>query len=57
MEKKRAYQKPVLRKVRLEVKTSVLSTCHTSQTQQPNGVPDPLKNCALNMCFTNTHPG
>mgnify|MGYP003574257795 CR=1 FL=1 len=30
MKKKRAYEKPVLRKVKLEVKTSVLAVCNTS---------------------------
>ena len=30
MEKKQAYERPVLRKVRLEVRTSVLATCHLS---------------------------
>ena len=32
MEKKRVYERPALRKVRLEVKASVLATCHTSLT-------------------------
>ena len=30
IEKKQAYEKPALRKVRLEVRTSVLSACHLS---------------------------
>ena len=30
IEKKQAYEKPALRKVRLEVRTSVLATCHLS---------------------------
>lgn len=34
--KKRAYEKPALRKVRLEVKTSVLAVCHTSTVATPN---------------------
>jgi hypothetical protein len=34
-EKKQAYEKPVLRKVRLEVKTSVLAACHVSGEVTP----------------------
>jgi hypothetical protein len=38
MEKKRTYDKPVLRRVRLEVKTSVLATCHSSTSwDSPRG--------------------
>jgi len=33
--KKQAYVKPALRKVRLEVKTSVLGVCHTSTVSSP----------------------
>jgi len=35
MEKKQAYEKPVLRKVRLNVKNSVLSSCNVSGTTTP----------------------
>ena len=35
MKKKRAYEKPVLRKVKLEVKTSVLAVCNTSTSTTP----------------------
>lgn len=32
---KEPYEKPALRKVRLEIKTSVLAVCHTSPSQIP----------------------
>lgn len=47
MKDKKVYVKPALRKVRLEVKHSVLSTCHTSNAttaQYPQG-------CVLDACF------
>ena len=49
---KEAYQKPLLRKVQLEVRTSVLAACHTSTQTQPNEG-DPLF-CWVTECFT--HP-
>jgi hypothetical protein len=49
LEKKRVYEKPVLRKVRLEVKTSVLGDCHTStfmlSDTLPLGCAQPLSAC------------
>jgi hypothetical protein len=35
MNKKQTYEKPVLRKVRLEVKTSVLASCNVSSSVTP----------------------
>jgi len=49
-ENRKPYEKPVLRKVRLEVKTSVLATCNTSVTMTPNsGVSLP---CTVTVCQT-----
>jgi hypothetical protein len=39
LEKKRLYERPVLRKVRLVYKSSVLATCNTSTSLQPRDVP------------------
>lgn len=36
---KKVYEKPMLRKVSLEVKTSVLAVCHTSLVSSPNSGP------------------
>ena len=36
MKKKQAYEKPELRRVRLEVKTSVLVTCNVSSSTTPS---------------------
>lgn len=47
VEKKIKYEKPVLRKVRLEIKTSVLATCRTSTDSTPNAQGGPLV-CYLN---------
>lgn len=47
MEKKRAYERPELRKVRLDVKSSVLGFCHQSNTLQavsPTG-------CTVENCY------
>jgi len=35
MEKKRVYERPALRMVRLDVKTAVLSVCNMSATSDP----------------------
>lgn len=35
MEMKRAYEKPTLRAVRLDVRAAVLGTCNTSSTIDP----------------------
>ena len=49
MEKKLEYQKPSLRRVRLDIRTSVLSVCNTSIVSQPKGV----LGCKLDpACFT-----
>lgn len=55
--KKRTYEKPLLRKVRLEPKTSVLSVCNTSTTATPTNSPTPGAGCALNQCYTSTPTG
>ena len=54
MEKKQVYEKPLLRKVRLEAKTSVLATCNTSTFTQPRDVPVLGAGCGplANNCFT-----
>lgn len=52
MEQKQAYEKPSLRKVRLEVKTSVLSTCHNSQTVTPNNQPLGGSPCSVSGCMS-----
>jgi hypothetical protein len=45
-EKKQAYERPVLRKVRLEVKTSVLAVCNISSSTTPApGCNLPNSNC------------
>ena len=49
MEKKQAYEKPVLRKVRLEVLTSVLATCNNSIPG--SGYTEPLP-CNISPCYT-----
>jgi len=49
---KRAYEKPSLRKVRLEVKTSVLATCHNSQTNTPNNQPLGGQSCQFSGCMS-----
>ncbi len=38
MEKKRVYERPALRMVRLDVKTAVLSVCNTSTTSRPTAL-------------------
>lgn len=49
MEKTRQYERPILRRVRLEVRTSVLAVCNTSTDVQP--VNDPVPGtCAMNGC-------
>lgn len=53
MEQKQAYEKPSLRKVRLEVKTSVLAACHTSLISTPNTSYDPNGSaCKILQCAT-----
>jgi len=52
LETKQAYEKPLLRKVRLEVKTSVLATCNTSVVSTPMDIPTPGAGCVANMCYT-----
>ncbi len=52
LEKKQDYQKPELRKVRLEAKTSVLSSCNTSVITQAKNDPVPGAGCRVNMCFS-----
>jgi hypothetical protein len=54
LEKKQVYEKPLLRKVRLEAKTSVLATCNTSTFTQPRDVPVLGAGCGplANNCFT-----
>ena len=47
-EKKQAYERPALRKVRLEVKTSVLVDCNTSVSTTP--VED-IAGCNLTGCY------
>ena len=56
MDKKQAYHKPVLRKVQLEVATSVLATCNTSQSATPKNVPTFGAGCLVNNCYSNTNP-
>ena len=51
MKKKQAYQKPLLRKVRLEVKTSVLAACHFSTALGPMDDPIPGAGCRVNQCY------
>jgi hypothetical protein len=53
---KQAYEKPVLRRVRLEVSTSVLSVCNTSGVASPKDWPTPGLGCALNFCYTIISP-
>ena len=54
LENKQAYEKPLLRKVRLEVKTSVLAACNTSAVSTPGtGVAPATLGCKLvTMCYT-----
>jgi hypothetical protein len=53
LEKKQAYDKPLLRKVRLEVKTSVLAACNTSAVSTPGvGVAPVTLTCKINNCYT-----
>jgi hypothetical protein len=47
MEKKRVYEKPALRKVRLDVKTAVLAVCNISATSDPVGG----LGCMMTGCF------
>jgi hypothetical protein len=54
MDKKQAYHKPVLRKVQLEVTTSVLATCNTTTNLTPKNIPTPGAGCSANMCYTRT---
>jgi hypothetical protein len=49
MEAKKVYEKPMLRKVRLEVKNSVLATCHTSTSISAKTADFP---CNVVTCFT-----
>ena len=50
MREKRSYEKPELRRVRIEVETSVLASCHTSSATQPLGSPLPGVGCRINLC-------
>jgi hypothetical protein len=52
LENKQAYEKPLLRKVRLEVRTSVLATCNTSTIPTPQDIPIPGGGCLDNFCYT-----
>ena len=52
-EKKQVYEKPLLRKVRLEVKTSVLAVCNISNSQTPT----PGCNLPASACFNYPRPG
>lgn len=54
MYRKTQYEKPSLRKVRLEVKTSVLSVCNTSFTSSPKNTPEFGAGCVDNHCLTKT---
>lgn len=56
MEKKQAYEKPVLRKVRLDVKTSVLSACNSSTNATPDATPFGGKTCKTSGCMTPPPP-
>ena len=47
MQRKPTYEKPVLRKVRLEVKTSVLVDCNTSVSTTPVDV----AGCNVTGCY------
>jgi hypothetical protein len=49
MDEKRVYEKPALRKVRLDVKTAVLATCNSStiSTPEDSGIP---VTCAISLC-------
>jgi hypothetical protein len=49
LEKKKAYEKPILRKVRLEVKTSVLATCNTTSVSTAKDLP---LTCQVTGCYT-----
>jgi hypothetical protein len=51
LDKKQLYHKPLLRKVRLEVKTSVLGVCNTTSNLTPKSLPTPTT-CAINNCYT-----
>lgn len=44
------YQKPLLRKVRLEIKTSVLTVCNTSIVTTPQQ--SPTQTCKITNCLT-----
>jgi hypothetical protein len=48
MEKKRVYEKPALRRVRLDVKTAVLATCNLSTTTDPDGICVVVKGTCFN---------
>jgi hypothetical protein len=49
MENKKLYERPVLRKVRLEVKTSVLATCNNSV---PGSAKTQAVPCNISSCST-----
>jgi len=49
---KRDYEKPLLRKVRLEIKTSVLTVCNTSIVSTPYQAGDPPLTCKVTTCLT-----
>ncbi len=55
MKDKQAYDKPRLRKVRLEVKTSVLADCNTSIVSQPSNYPV-TGTCKYNQCYNSNLP-
>jgi len=52
MKIKKQYTAPIVKKVRLDIKTSVLATCHTSVTIDPLLPPDLGGACTnlLNTC-------
>lgn len=51
-QQKHRYEKPELRRVRLEVKTSVLDVCNNSIVTTAKDDPTPGAGCRINICFT-----
>jgi hypothetical protein len=50
MDEKRVYEKPALRRVRLDVKTAVLATCHSSTITTPDDTGVGGGACSISGC-------
>lgn len=47
--KKKLYEMPMVKKVHLEIKNSVLSVCHSSMVGDSNEIPGGCR-CTIGMC-------